>query len=48
MVFQQTDIIMINWGIIGAGNIARVFCNSLRFSKTSQARGELIRVSEKI
>jgi len=25
---------MLNWGIIGAGNIAKVFCNGLRFSKT--------------
>ena len=25
---------MINWGIIGLGQIARVFCNALRFSKT--------------
>jgi predicted dehydrogenase len=25
---------MINWGIVGAGHIARVFCNGLRFSKT--------------
>lgn len=28
---------MINWGIIGPGNIARVFCNGLRFSKTGKA-----------
>ncbi|MEM7128766.1 MAG: Gfo/Idh/MocA family oxidoreductase [Chloroflexota bacterium] len=27
---------MINWGVIGAGGIARVFCNGLRFSKTGQ------------
>ncbi|MEZ4863974.1 MAG: Gfo/Idh/MocA family oxidoreductase [Caldilineaceae bacterium] len=27
---------MINWGIIGAGSIARVFANCLRFSKTGQ------------
>jgi predicted dehydrogenase len=27
---------MIQWGIIGAGNIARVFCNGLRFSHTGQ------------
>ena len=28
---------MINWGIIGPGHIAQVFCNGLRFSKTGQA-----------
>ena len=28
---------MINWGIIGPGGIARVFCNGLRFSKTGSA-----------
>ena len=28
---------MINWGIIGLGQIARVFCNALRFSKTGRA-----------
>ncbi len=27
---------MINWGIIGAGGIAKVFANGLRFSKTGQ------------
>ncbi|MCB0183568.1 MAG: Gfo/Idh/MocA family oxidoreductase, partial [Caldilineaceae bacterium] len=27
---------MINWGIIGAGSIAKVFANGLRFSKTGQ------------
>lgn len=27
---------MINWGIIGAGGIARVFCNGLQFAKTGQ------------
>jgi len=27
---------MLNWGIIGAGNIAKVFCNGLRFSKTGR------------
>jgi predicted dehydrogenase len=27
---------MINWGILGAGGIARVFCNGLRFSKTGR------------
>jgi len=30
---------MINWGIIGPGSIARVFCNGLRFSKTGVATG---------
>ncbi len=28
---------MVNWGIIGPGHIARVFCNGLRFSTTGQA-----------
>jgi predicted dehydrogenase len=28
---------MVNWGIIGPGEIARVFCNGLRFSETGQA-----------
>jgi len=27
---------MLNWGIIGAGNIARVFCNAMRFSRLGQ------------
>ena len=27
---------MINWGILGTGAIARVFCNGLRFSKTGR------------
>jgi predicted dehydrogenase len=27
---------MLNWGIIGAGGIAYVFCNGMRFSKTGQ------------
>ena len=27
---------MLNWGIIGAGGIAYVFCNAMRFSKTGQ------------
>jgi predicted dehydrogenase len=29
---------MVNWGIIGLGQIAYTFCNALRFSKTGQAR----------
>lgn len=28
---------MLQWGIIGPGGIARVFCNGLRFSKTGKA-----------
>jgi predicted dehydrogenase len=28
---------MLNWGIIGLGEIARVFCNALRFSRTGRA-----------
>ncbi len=27
---------MLNWGIIGSGGIANVFCNAMRFSKTGQ------------
>ena len=27
---------MLNWGVIGAGTIARVFCNGMRFSQTGQ------------
>ena len=27
---------MLNWGVIGAGTIARVFCNGMRFSKTGR------------
>jgi predicted dehydrogenase len=27
---------MLNWGIIGAGGIARVFCNAMQFSKTGR------------
>ena len=28
---------MLQWGIIGPGSIARVFCNGLRFSQTGRA-----------
>ena len=28
----------IHWGVIGAGQIARVFCNALRFSRTGRIR----------
>jgi hypothetical protein len=27
---------MLNWGVIGAGGIAKVFCNGMRFSKTGR------------
>ncbi|MFN2237030.1 MAG: Gfo/Idh/MocA family protein [Anaerolineales bacterium] len=27
---------MLNWGLIGAGSIAKVFCNGMRFSKTGR------------
>lgn len=27
---------MLNWGIMGAGGIARVFCNAMRFSRTGR------------
>ena len=38
---------MLNWGIIGPGNIARVFCNGLRFSKTGKATAVASRDQEK-
>jgi predicted dehydrogenase len=38
---------MINWGIIGPGNIARVFCNGLRFSKTGKATATASRDRQK-
>ena len=38
---------MINWGIIGPGNIARVFCNGLRFSKTGKATAVASRDQQK-
>ncbi|HAA77222.1 TPA: gfo/Idh/MocA family oxidoreductase [Candidatus Latescibacteria bacterium] len=38
---------MLNWGIIGPGNIARVFCNGLRFSKTGSATAVASRDSGK-
>jgi predicted dehydrogenase len=37
---------MLNWGFIGAGVIARVFCNGLRFSKTGQAYAVASRVGD--
>lgn len=38
---------MVNWGILGPGNIARVFCNGLRFSKTGRAVAAASRDVEK-
>jgi predicted dehydrogenase len=38
---------MVNWGIIGPGSIARVFCNGLRFSKTGQAAAVASRSRDK-
>lgn len=38
---------MINWGIIGPGHIARVFCNALRFSKTGRATAVASRDKDK-
>ena len=38
---------MFNWGIIGPGNIARVFCNGLRFSKSGKATAVASRDQEK-
>jgi predicted dehydrogenase len=39
---------MLNWGIMGAGGIARVFCNALRFSKTGQATAIASQTPEKL
>ena len=38
---------MINWGIIGPGGIARVFCNGLRFSQTGRATAVASRERQK-
>lgn len=37
---------MLNWGIIGAGGIARVFCNALRYSQTGRAYAVASRTGE--
>lgn len=39
---------MLNWGIIGAGGIARVFVNALRFSKTGRALAVASQTPEKL
>ena len=39
---------MVNWGILGAGGIARVFVNGLRFSKTGQALAVASQTPEKL
>src|SRR4051812_22853900 len=39
---------MLNWGIIGAGGIARVFVNGLRFSKTGRAAAVASQTPEKL
>jgi predicted dehydrogenase len=39
---------MLNWGIMGAGGIARVFCNALRFSKTGQAAAVASQTPDKL
>ena len=38
---------MLNWGTIGAGGIARVFCNGMRFSKTGQMAAVASRSKER-
>jgi predicted dehydrogenase len=38
---------MINWGIMGAGGIARVFCNAMRFSETGQVAAVASRTRER-
>jgi predicted dehydrogenase len=35
-MFQKGKPQMLNWGIMGAGGIARVFCNAARFSQTGR------------
>jgi len=39
---------MLNWGIIGAGGIARVFCNAMRFSKTGRVVAVASRTRERL
>ena len=39
---------MLNWGILGAGGIARVFVNGLRFSKTGRAFAVASQTPEKL
>ena len=38
---------MLNWGVIGAGGIAKVFCNGMRFSKTGQIAAVASRSQER-
>lgn len=38
---------MLNWGVIGSGGIARVFCNGMRFSKTGQITAVASRSKER-
>jgi len=38
---------MLNWGVIGAGGIARVFCNGMRFSKTGRITAVASRSKER-
>ncbi len=38
---------MLNWGVIGAGGIAKVFCNGMRFSKTGQIAAVASRSEER-
>lgn len=38
---------MLNWGLIGAGSIAKVFCNGMRFSKTGQIAAVASRSKER-
>ncbi len=39
---------MLNWGVIGAGGIARVFCNGMRFSKTGRIAAIASRSKERV
>ena len=39
---------MLNWGILGAGGIARVFVNGLRFSKTGRVLAVASQTPEKL
>ena len=36
LILRQEERVMTKWGIIGAGEIARVFANGVRFSRTGR------------
>ena len=39
---------MLNWGVMGAGGIAYVFCNGMRFTDTGQILAVASRTQERI